>query len=533
MTKHKQIVAQLLTFTALASISVGCGDDLAVTQALGDLKAETAIDFGDVQRGITSEIEFELRNEGDGTTEINSVEYGENWTTPDYEFKISDPRVSIGPNSKHLLKVSFQPLKDQESKVTSFFKLTYDCDIGDCKTFTVNVSGRGVTSGLIVEPDPVDFGSVLVGSSRTIDVKITNVLPIAVSVNTKIDGSGKAEIKNTSGRGRFEVVSPIQPNGSLLPEGDLLAPGGFITVQLRYVPDPSSSNQPDEGEWTISNCDNSFCKKKVKLTGQGTNSALECTPSQIDFGDVNPNASLTVPTTCKNIASESVTITGWRLAIGGSDEFSVAPYQGNPANLAPGAEFTVETTFSPTLTNVGDVLRATLEISGKNPRANRDLETTQIPLQGKAGGPDIEVTPRTLNFGQIVLGTVGKKRILVSNNGYSTLTISSINGDLAGTGNFTVDTVSDAIPDGGSKIIEVTFMPTNEGTVTSQVLIMSDDSDEPEVIVELTGEGLNLPPCRYSLEPVSLNLGIVQVLRETTQGFRIRNEGGDDCLIND
>ena len=91
MTKHKQIVAQLLTFTALASISVGCGDDLAVTQALGDLKAEAAIDFGDVQRGIISEIEFELRNEGDGQTTIDSVEYGENWTTADYEFKIGDP----------------------------------------------------------------------------------------------------------------------------------------------------------------------------------------------------------------------------------------------------------------------------------------------------------------------------------------------------------------------------------------------------------------------------------------------------------
>ena len=269
------------------------------------------------------------------------------------------------------------------------------------------------------------------------------------------------------------------------------------------------------------------------MSGQGTNSALDCNPAQIDFGDVNPNASLTIPTLCRNIASESVTITGWHLAAGMSTEFSVEPYQGTPANLGPGQEFSVEATFSPTLTNVGLVLQSALEISGRNPRANRDLDTTRIPLQGKAGGPDIEVTPLELNFGQIVLGTSGKKRILVSNIGYSDLTISSVNGDVAATGNFTVDMVAVTIPSGSAEVIEVTFTPTIEGQVNSQVLISSDDSDEPEVTIALTGDGLNLPPCRYSLQPLNLNFGIVQVLRETTQGFRLRNDGGDDCLIND
>lgn len=541
MTDRK-LLPLTITFFALAAFSASCADEENVAKLSGDLKAESAIDFGDVQRGIKSEIIFELKNAGDGPSAISGIEYGDNWTSPDYEFKISDPKVTIAPNGIHTLAVSFQPYSEQEMKVTSFFKLIHDCNKkNECQTFTITVSGRGVTSGLIIEPDPVDFGKVLVGSSHTMDVTITNALSVGVDVRSKLNAEGKAELKNLGGLGRFELLSAVQPNGSLLPGEDLLGGGQSITVQVRYVPDPSSSNQPDDGRWVISNCDHSLCEKRIPLKGEGTNTALECNPAQIDFGDVNPNASLTIATRCRNIASESVTITGWRLAAAMSNEFSVEPYQGTPASLAAGAEFVVETTFSPTLTNVGLVLQSALEINGRNPRANRDLDTTRIPLQGKAGGPDIEVTPSTdievtpstLNFGQIVLGTSSTKRILISNNGYSTLTISSINGDVAGTGNYSVDTVSETVDSGNSKVIEVTFTPTNEGAANSQVLIMSDDSDEPEVTIELTGEGLNLPPCRYTLEPISLNFGIVQVLRETTQGFRISNDGGDDCLIND
>ena len=60
---------------------------------------------------------------------------------------------------------------------------------------------------------------------------------------------------------------------------------------------------------------------------------------------------------------------------------------------------------------------------------------------------------------------------------------------------------------------------------------MSDDSDEPEVIVELTGEGLNLPPCRYNRTVISTSGSFKFSARRLR--VRIRNEGGDDCLIND
>ena len=128
MTDRKEFLLTTLAFFTIASFSTACGDDLNVTKTDPDLKAEAAIDFGDVQRGIKNEIQFELKNVGVGVSVISGIEYGENWTTPDYEFKVSDPKVSIPPNGQHFLTVSFQPYAEQEKKVTSFFKLIHDCE---------------------------------------------------------------------------------------------------------------------------------------------------------------------------------------------------------------------------------------------------------------------------------------------------------------------------------------------------------------------------------------------------------------------
>ncbi len=516
-------------------VAAGCGDDVAVEKLEGKLVAENAIAFGDVQVGIKRTIELEVKNEGLGLLEFSKVEHGENASSADHEFQVPTQGFALGPNQSQVLAVSFQPFVDMEEPLRWFFRLHFDCDReGMCKTFTVDVTGRGISSGLKVEPNPIDFGTVLVGSSRDLDVKITNELSVAVDVRTKLDGNGRPALDNQGGLGRFELLSPVQENGSLLPADQTgLGPNEFITVQVRYVPDPSQEDQEDRGRWVISNCDNPLCELAVTLQGKGTNAAVECDPASLDFGDVNPESTVRLATRCTNVASETVTITGWRLGGGTDPSFTAEAYTGNPASLSPGAEFEVDVEFTPTLNAVGRTLSGTLEIAGRNPRANRDLSPTIIQIQGKAGGPDIEVTPAEINFGQIALGTTGKRRLLIENIGFSDLTISSINGDVAGTGLFTVNRNSFAIPRGDSVVIEIDFAPLVEGQAMSEILISSDDADEAELRVPVQGEGLDLPPCAYELSPETINFGIVQVLRSTTQGLRVRNIGTAACLMND
>jgi hypothetical protein len=526
LTRRRSLVLSAL------SVFVACSDEVTVEKLSGKLVTQELVDFGDVQVGILMPFELEVKNEGTGLLTVSSIELAPTFVAANYEFKISEVAgFTLPPSSTRRIVVSFQPFADMETPIESSF--IFHSDQENAPTFTVRLRGRGISSGLEVQPNPVDFGTVLIGANRTIDVTITNRLAVPVDVVSRLTDDGRPQIVNQGGLGRFEIISEIQPSGSLLPQGMMLQPQASITVQARYTPDSSNEGQEDRGKWTIANCANSLCDLPVVLIGKGTNAAISCDPASLDFGDVNPEATLTKSVRCTNVASETVIVTGWRLDTGGDREFSVEPYMGTPSSLAPGEEFTVEALFEPKLESVGRALEAALVISGRNPRALRDLTPTRVTITGRAGGPDIEVTPMQLNFGQIAIGTSSKRRVLIENVGYSDLTVTAINGDADGTRVFTVDRNAGVVPSGGSLVLEVDFTPVAEGAVSSRIIISSDDTDERELTVPLQGTGVDLPPCSYTVTPEMMNFGIVPVLRSTTQGLRIANIGNNDCLIND
>lgn len=519
-----------------AALAASCSDELSVGQLRGQIASEELIDFGDVQIGILLPYELEVENAGSTVIAVQDIEVAPNFTAEAYEFKLSETSYSLPPGGSRRMVVSFRPFAAMEEPVESTFTFKTDAvdENGAPHTFTVRVRGRGIETGLIVEPMPVDFGTVLVGSTKTLDIKITNALGVPVDVLSHLNERGEPQVDNQGGLGRFQILSPVQANGSLLQAGQILEPNASVTVQAMYVPDPATQEGlEDRGRWTISNCPDALCELPVPMIGKGTNAALVCTPASVDFGDRNPGSTSTLQATCENAASETVTITGWRLDPGSAPEYSVAAYNGNPSSLPPGSTFTVDLQFSPTLSSVGRDILGTLVITGRNPRANRDLNPTRLSIVGRAGGPDIDVTPPQLNFGRVGIGTTSRRRVLVSNVGYSDLAVTMITGDADGTGVFATARNAMVVPAGGSEVIELTFSPTTEGLIESRLIINSDDTDEPEVVVPLQGTGADLPPCSYSVTPMIINFGIVPVLRSTTQGLRIQNTGTNDCLIND
>jgi hypothetical protein len=547
------VPTRLAATRALAFLSVsalvgglglaGCSDDVDVVLQNGKLSAQD-VDFGDVQIGQTMPFTLELKNIGDGALRVSAIEQGAGFTSPDYEFKATVAPFTLAASGVQTVALSFLPYVEMAMPVTTELRFITDVkdEAGNPVTFTLRLSGRGIKSGLLVEPNPADFGTVLVGSSATREIRITNKLSVPVDVLTKLDEAGRAEIVNQGGLGRFEITSPVKSNGSLLPDENLLAPNASITVEARYVPDPSQEGREDRGRWIIANCDNPLCELPVVLIGRGTNAAIRCvdpdntdmaTNTTLDFKDVNPGVTVTRRVRCENVATEAVVVTGWRLEAGTRTEFSVVPYAGNPSNLASGQSFDVEVQFSPTVAQVGATLSGALVVSGRNPRAARDLSPSRIPLAGRSGGPDISVTPAQLNFGQVAVGTRSKRRILVENTGYSPLEVRMILGDADGTNQFMVDRTSFTVARGSSEVVEVTFTPNVLTEVRSRIVITSDDADEATVEIPVQGVGVDLPPCQYTVTPPSMNFGIVGVQRSTSQGFRIANTGTDACLIND
>jgi hypothetical protein len=531
--------AAALAFAVLAA--AGCGADTGkLGQLRGDLQTMSVIDFGDVQVGVVMPYALVLANKGNGALTVTAITPAQDFATADYAFSVANQPLPFAPNESKTLAVTFQPETVTMAPVESHFVIQTDVSdgMGGKVAITVTVRGRGVSSGLGVNPNPVDFGTVLVGSSRELDFTLTNNLAGPVDLVTMIGADGRPPV-DSSGNGRFEIVSMVQPSGSLLAgTSTSLPPGQSITVRARYTPDPASSGSLDRGRWGVSNCPSALCEVDVVMIGQGTNAALACDPAALVFGNLNPGDSQTQSVHCKNVATEGIVVKGWHLSTASAQEFHAQAYGGVPSNLAAGADFTVPITFSVTQATLHDNPHPNgqLVVEGTNPSANRDLDPTLIDLSGTAGGPTIAVSPTMLPYGEVAIGTVSKRHLLVENAGFSDLAVSSIQTSSSGSGGsaFRSNKSAFVVPSGASVIVDVSFTPTaTTGVVATELLIASNDRDHPLVHVPLSGSAVMLPPCSYAISPAQVNFGVVPLLHATTQGLRIDNLGTDECLVND
>ncbi len=534
--RRSKRAAVLLSAVAIAASAIACDGGTSIDAVQGDIEAEALVDFGDVQIGIDQPYTLVVRNSGDGVLTVTDIERGRNFAGEGHEFEVSPVDFVLAPNQTQDVTVRFLPFVSMDNPVRSSLTIrTNAVKDGRPVELEVELVGRGVAHGIEIVPNPIDFGNVLIGSARILNVEVYNRLSVATPLLTEVDEDGRALIVNQGGLGRFELMSPTLAPGSrsLLPEGELLGPDEKAVVVLRYIPDPAQGDREDTGRWTIGNCDRPLCNLDAPLVGRGTNAAIACRPPSLDFGQVNPGATVTATIACSNVANEPVTLLSWELAPGTATAYGVVSSSGQARTLPPNEEFTIELSFSPTQADVGRSPTGALLIKGSNPQAQRNLDDTRITLLGQAGGPNIAVSPETLAFGQVAVGTAKKRRVLITNLGFDDLTVSSIEPDAAGTGAFVANRDTMVIPAGGAEVVEVTLTVTAAGAITSDLVIESDDADEPTVTVALTGEGIELPPCQYTLGPTQIGFGVVEVLRSITQGLRIQNVGTDACLISD
>jgi Cep192 domain 4 len=115
-----------------------------------------------------------------------------------------------------------------------------------------------------------------------------------------------------------------------------------------------------------------------------------------------------------------------------------------------------------------------------------------------AGTPNIAVSPASVDSGEVVVNGSSSREVTIANTGDAVLNVSSIALD-AGT-DFTLDlnggtnacgTANPAIAAAGNCTVAVVFAPTFVGTFGDNLAIASDDPDQPDVSVPLSGTGLD------------------------------------------
>lgn len=512
MFRARSAVVALLS----APLAFACSDNVdPIGQLAPQIELERAlVDFGDVQVGTEKQLTVSVKNPGTAvlTFALSRVD------PFDDAFTYTVDKTDVPPNGLVFITINFKPTT--LGNKSGFVKVTPSTD--KLAPVTVELKGRGATAELLVEPKNLSFGNVVVLTDKTIAVDVTNTTSIPADVQylpgTNIKGCG---VTTDSATFCFAATSKRPSADGRFP----LAAGEKATFNITF--NPTIVGARERGDFSFQACA-SCAATVIHLDGVGVEKGFVCTPAALEFGVVNPQSCVTKSVSCQNVANEQVTVTDWfaDAAAGTSPDFHIAPFT-TPKVLAENDSVMVDVQYCPA--DLGNDA-GNLLIKTDNSDPLRRFAT--VAMAGSGGGPDIEVQPPVINFGQVSLIAPSRRNVQILNVGFAPLNVLDVLPDVDGTGAFTVvNFTAGPIVVGGAMTVTVEFQPQAEGMVMSHLLVKSTDSDEPEVTVQLLGEGVNLPPCSFDVVPATLSFGVVERGRVSSRAFEIRNTGVSDCLV--
>ena len=157
--------------------------------------------------------------------------------------------------------------------------------------------------------------------------------------------------------------------------------------------------------------------------------------------------------------------------------------------------------------------------------ANNDPLNSQVVVPATlhvTGAPDITVADTVLAYGQVFLGGVKKKTVVIKNDGTDMLNVSSV---ASSNPDYSVDVASFSLPPEGVQNVVVSFAPTTVAPITGTLTITSDDPDEGSIVIFLQGEGLEAPV--ISVAPSSFDEDLLTG-QTATHTMTISNTGGNN-----
>ncbi len=155
-----------------------------------------------------------------------------------------------------------------------------------------------------------------------------------------------------------------------------------------------------------------------------------------------------------------------------------------------------------------------------------DEPSTIITLSGNAITPIIGVTPTSVAFGNVVVGsTSAAQNVTVSNAAAATMALTfSVSSSSA---EFPINCngpCSGTLAPGQNRVISVSFGPSAAGPRSGTLVFTHNDLTRGPIIVPLSGTGV-VPPT-VTVSPPSLSFGSTPVVSPRTMNLSVTNSGG-------
>ncbi|HEY7710282.1 MAG TPA: choice-of-anchor D domain-containing protein, partial [Candidatus Entotheonella sp.] len=492
-----------------------------VTQPVPEIEvSRSSISFGAVQvqapgaSAVTVTQSVQIRNTGNANLTLTALGIESSVGT---EFTLgSMPAlpVALAPQAAVNVEVQYRP--ETIGTVTGALHIRSNAD--NISDVTVALNGTGVSMPLpqiIASIPALAFGEMQVGSSRMLEVNLTNTGTAALTLLTA----------TVSGHAAFTLQqAPTFPV--------MLAPNDSVALRMQYQPSAEGSVT---GVLKIESDAANTPDLIVALSGTGTSvpmALIEVNPLDIAFAEVEVGMSRIVPVTIANSGTADLRVTDLVLTTSTGTDFSLASAPPVPMTVQPNTAITLDVRYEPMAVGTAT---GTLRIESNS------LETPAVivPLSGTGVAvpvPQLVVSPLSVSFGEVELGTSRDIAVTIANAGNADLTVTGLQIDSEEPGVFRLGTVPMPpvlVTPGASTPVQVIFEPTVAGAVTGTLQILSDVDVTPEVTVSLSGTGVAVPVPQIVAEPAAVAFGDVEVNDTQVLTVTLRNPGTSDLEISE
>lgn len=303
-----------------------------------------------------------------------------------------------------------------------------------------------------------------------------------------------------------------------------IAVAGSRAIGLQF--DPSSTG-PKTAYLLVYTNDADEPVSTVNLSGTAVDQEISVAPASIVFGewDVDDGAT-TRSVTITNDGSAPLNFTGagLELAPNTSGSFAFADVV-STAPILVGQSRNVTIAYDPSTTSIVDGQTASLQITTDD----TDESVVAVPLSGTAVDQEITVTTSSVSFDlrDIDGGASPSQTFTIRNDGNADLSFTgafSIVGTDGSCFGFATAPSSAPLGPGATRDISVFFDPATLGTKTASVQILSNDTDEPTVLVGLSGTGVDQ---EITVSPTAIDFGRTPFSEPTpaVHTITIRNDG--------
>lgn len=483
---------------ALLVVVVACGSEGTTDVMLRtDLVVEERVDFGVVEVGERASATLQLQNAGDVALSVERFDL-----SGDGAFSTGGVTLPIAlwPGQTAHVPMTFMPTTRGRVDARVTIRATAASQIFR----EVDLTGEGAIESVRVGPASLDFGRVVSGETKTMQLTIENQGD-ATTLEFPVESEVRACEPN-----RAAAVC-VDTGGALLP----LEAGETKTIDVVFRARAIGAVGRRLVLETLGGE-----RFEVAVGGIVVDNRLVCEAPSDELGPVNLGRCGAIAIPCVNASVDALVVASVETSEE-STSFEVTSPMGSRV-LEAAEALTIEVSFCPS-----DAGRDATTLFVETSQTEPERRTIEIEIVAWGGGADLAVSPRRLDFGRVSTVVPVTRDVLVSNVGTSQMWITTATVGAP----FTAQFFGPRLQPGESKPVPVTFAPTTAGVVQAKLRLESNDPDSPVVEIDVTGEGIELSPCQYAVT-ATVAFGEVDVFRTLRRAVEIENVGVDRCLVS-